>query len=74
MFDVCHIDLPNWAMFGVNVGNYCLHGAYGYEYNYILFNDTVNDREYLIGVGKGIMFIVHPVVQCTFTYIYILQG
>ena len=29
MLHVCNIYLQNWAIFGVNVNKYAIHGAYG---------------------------------------------
>ena len=32
MLHVWYIYLQNWVIYGVNVGKYSIHGAYGYIY------------------------------------------
>ena len=42
-----NIYLQNWVIFGVNVGKYSIHGAYGYIYNlYILYGLSFNKMSF----------------------------
>ena len=51
MLHVWHIYLQNWLIFGVNVGKYSIHGAYGSGKR--LHNELENDKDPPFSMGNS---------------------